>query len=100
MPHFDNPFGAQTELTDASAGISYRQNGERMAFAARAFCTSAGVITDGSLIFVNTLSKKFLKLRPAQPSGWVRPETVRPCSLLAGQPLERKSRACYFLRRK
>ena len=71
MPHFDNPFGAQTELTDASAGISYRQNGERMAFAARAFCTSAGVITDGSLIFVNTLSKKFLKLRPAQPSGLI-----------------------------
>src|SRR5712671_2667339 len=48
-PHLVNPFAAQTELPGASTRIGDRQNRERVAFAARAFCASAGMITDGPL---------------------------------------------------
>src|SRR5258707_14437890 len=47
--HLENPFTAQAELPRAPTRIGNRQNCERVAFAARAFCTPAGVITDGSL---------------------------------------------------
>ena len=47
--HLVNPFAAQAELPGASTRIGHCENRQRVAFAARAFCTSAGVITDGPL---------------------------------------------------
>jgi hypothetical protein len=47
--YFLNPLAVRTELPGAFTRIADRQNCERVAFAARTFGASAGVIADASL---------------------------------------------------